>query len=405
MQCRERYRLRLLLAIGLLSSTIVGCHARPSDVAQKFTSGTIAISNLNAQLHGYRHHWQTHANLLSSATKLVDTLLFRAHFLGTVADFDEAETVATAAVNAHRNTASAYELRARVRRAVHRFEEALDDIRQAEALGANSEAAQRWYDKVLVAQGKSLSRILKARQRAFRTNPSYITATETAIVLGENGAFQEADQLYARAIELYRDAAPFPIAWVAFQRGLLWAEKAGQPDKARPHYQEAVRLLPDYVAANIHLAELQASAGETEKALGRLHRLGPNHSHPEVSATLATLLASTGHHEEAAQYRQQTHARYGQLLTRHRLAFLDHAAEFYYRSGKAPKQALQLATENLQHRQTGRSYELALQAANAAGEMAQLCHLRQAALSHQPKQLPLIHLVQQTQHQCKTTDI
>jgi tetratricopeptide (TPR) repeat protein len=341
--------------------------------------------------------------VLSASTQLVDLLLFRVQFLGTVADFDEAEAVATAAVRAHRNTATAYRLRARVYSALHRFEDALDDLRQAEALGADTDALHQQRETVYLAQGHFLPQVFKTRQRAFHERPSYTTAIRAAIAAGQVGAFHEADQLYAQATELYRDASPFSIAWVAFQRGVLWAEQAGRPDKAFTYYREAVRLLPGYVGANVHLAELLASAGKTKKALNRLLRFDAVNPHPEVAAALANLLENIGRKEEAARYAQQAHMRYGQLLSHHRAAFLDHAAEFYYRSGKSPALALHLAIENLQHRQTDRAYEIALLAANAADDIAQLCRLSQAVVSHQPKHVPVIHLMEQAQLRCPIT--
>jgi len=55
---------------------------------------------------------------------------------------------------------------------------------------------------------------------------------------------------------VYRDVSPFPIAYVAFQRGVMWAELANAPERALPLYREAVERLPGYVVANVHLAEL-----------------------------------------------------------------------------------------------------------------------------------------------------
>ena len=50
------------------------------------------------------------------------------------------------------------------------------------------------------------------------------------------------------ALATYRDVSPFPLAWIAFQRGVMWAEMADRPDLARPLYEEAVRRVVRQVA-------------------------------------------------------------------------------------------------------------------------------------------------------------
>jgi hypothetical protein len=164
------------------------------------------------------------------------------------------------------------------------------------------------------------------------------------------------------------------LAWLAFQRGLVWAEAADRRDIALPLYQEAVRYLPGYASANVHLAELEAAAGNRAAAVRRLRSAAETSLDPEPSAVLARLLQET-EPEEAARLAVRARGRYEVLLSRHRAAFLDHAAEFYAGAGGDTAVGVTLALENLAVRPTARAFIVAIEAAEAAGEVRLACGL------------------------------
>src|SRR5690606_35638155 len=113
--------------------------------------------------------------------------------------------------------------------------------------------------------------------------------------------------------------SPFPIAWVSFQRGVMWAEHAGKPEKALPLYREAVALLPQYVVANVHLAELEHEAGKAEEAKKLLSSVLSSDGDPEPASVLSELLESSDP-AQAAKYAEQAKQRYEALLKRYPLA-------------------------------------------------------------------------------------
>jgi hypothetical protein len=63
--------------------------------------------------------------------------------------------------------------------------------------------------------------------------------------------------------------------------------------------------------------------------------------------------------EEAETQLDAARAGFEQLLARHRLAFADHAAEFYAGSGDDCPRALELARENVANRPTRRAVKQA----------------------------------------------
>src|SRR5207247_1715226 len=131
--------------------------------------------------------------------------------------------------------------------------------------------------------------------------------------------------------------------YVQFQRGVMWAELADQPERAVPLYEEAVKIVPEFVVANVHLAELELQQGRHADAKARLERmLASGTRDPEPEAKLGQLQDSAG---DPAGREHIAHAsrRYDELLARYPLAFADHGAEFYAGPGNRPERAVELA--------------------------------------------------------------
>ena len=231
----------------------------------------------------------------------------------------------------------------------------------------------------------------RARHRR-QAEPSLQGWADEAHALAAAGRFEEADLAYRAAQAHYRDASPFPLAWLAFQRGLMWAESANRPDLAAPLYREALRYLPSHVTAGVHLAELEASAGDLPGAVERLRALAGASGDPEPMARLAEYLADA-EPEEAARAAAAARARYAVLLTRHRAAFLDHAAEFHSGPGGDVALGLLLARENLALRPTARAYHVAIGAARASREPGLACDLATRAASLQGQSPTLAALI------------
>lgn len=211
-----------------------------------------------------------------------------------------------------------------------------------------------------------------------------------------------ADTTYRQALSAYRDVSPFPVAWVQFQRGMMWAEMAGMPERAIPLYRDAVTRLPGYVVANVHLAELEARMGNRQGAIARLEPLADTVEDPEPRGLLSTLIADTNP-AEAARLRALAQRGYEALLAKHRNAFLDHAAEFFGGPGADPRRGLALAEENLKLRPTDRAYVLAIRSAMAAGDERRACALGRTAGDGRPS-VPLRELRRELQTACPRSD-
>lgn len=260
----------------------------------------------------------------------------------------------------------------------------LDQLR---AIGGPSQELTRLEAQLKLARRHDLNALLDAQLTILEHDSSYANLILTAGILADLGRFDEADTLYLRASETYRDTSPLPLAFLMFQRGVMWGEKAGDTEKARVLYEEALHYLPQYAVANIHLAEILASNGAMDRAIQNLRTLAPM-SDPEGRGVLGEMLAQHNS-TEAGPLIDSAAAEYSTLLEKYPLAFADHAAEFFAGPGGDAARSYSLATLNLNNRRTERAYQVAIEAAAAAQQPKDVCRLVNEVQAMQPVSVPL----------------
>src|SRR6185503_7896660 len=122
------------------------------------------------------------------------------------------------------------------------------------------------------ACGVELEAVLAARRRLAAVSGKAEDLVPLGAVLADLERFTEADAVYQRAFDTYDAIAPFPLAWVCFQLGMLWGELSSifAPSRAALWYRRALAYLPGYVKARVHLAEIctgQEQTGDAEALL------------------------------------------------------------------------------------------------------------------------------------------
>lgn len=282
--------------------------------------------------------------------------------------------------------------RAQALAAAHRFTEALAELEAAAGPNSNASAqelrsleAQR--ASLLVAVGRAQEALPVLQDQALR-HPSFTTRCTLARAYAAVGRLDDADRLYAQALDALDSTSPFPLAAVSFALGLMWSEQGDDPARGSAWYRQAVQALPAFAAAQIHLAEWEHEHADPSAALARLEALVQHTDEPEAWALLGTLHQEAGRPELAQAAIHHARQRYEALLARHPLAYADHAAEFYLGVGQNPQQAWAWAQLNLQQRPTRRAYLLAIRAARARGlEGHALALERQMAARHHARAL------------------
>lgn len=366
----------------------VGDRDLPLGFKRPTTAGPQAAKNLGAQIDGYEAQLRRRPQDVGLMSQIIDLRLSRTQFLGSYDDFSRAEALADAAVAV--DEAAGRRLRSRVHTALHAFEAAEAD------LGAAAQMSPAQAGTLALALGRDLTPHIAAAESAVEARRSYGNLTHLAALLAGAGRFDDADAAYRAALAAYNDVSPFPVAWVAFQRGVMWGEMADRPDRALVLYREAVRRLPGYVVANVHLAELESEVGLKGLAIERLRSV-LNTADPEPAGLLAELLPSGDPEGDALVAAAK--AKYESLFEAYPLAFLDHGAEFFMGPGADPARALALARKNLEIRQNDRAYLVGIEAALAADDKDQACAWAQAA-GPTPVSVPLKQLQAELQPGC-----
>jgi tetratricopeptide (TPR) repeat protein len=361
------------------------------------TRGDLATRNLSSQIAGREAVVSLRPADLTARAHLVDLLLARAQYLGTYSDFDRASTLAVS-LSDHQDASDALlTIQARVDNALHRFSTARTRIQALDKQTLSSVELQSTID---LALNRDVLAIRNQRRATAESYPSYDSLTAWAVAEVTLGHYEMADGLFVRALQAYGDASPFPVAWIQFQRGVMWAEAANQPERAGPLYREAVARLPDYVVANVHLAELEAEMGDLEGAIERLRRIVAKTEDPEPAGLLGELL-STRDPATAKGFIDEARARYDALLARYPAAFADHGAEFFSGPGGDPQRALVMALDNLERRPTSRAYQVAIEVAHAAEESELACQLARRT-QHLTRTVVLDTLVNDVLSDCQT---
>src|SRR5262249_14750531 len=109
---------------------------------------------------------------------------------------------------------------------------------------------------------------LAARRRIARASGLLADLVPLGAILADLEYFDDADAVYRQALHSYEGGSPFPLAWVCFQLGMLWAELVPSPDAnlGASWYRRAFDYVPGYVKARVNLAEICASHNQTSEA-------------------------------------------------------------------------------------------------------------------------------------------
>jgi tetratricopeptide (TPR) repeat protein len=373
--------------LAVLLAALIGCRDAPSVPpakgrptaspaaavarAPRTTDGAIAIGNLDAQLAGIDRLALGRPLALPERASQAELLTQRGQILGRISDYERAETIAEVLVRDVRDDGRAWLARARSRATFHRFEDALADLTEAERLGLDATTLDGVRVGILQGTGREQDALV-LRQRQAAARPGILTLGGEATAQAALGRLDEAERLFAAAVASYRDVSPFPVAWIEFQRGLMWMRE-NELERARTWLAAAQARLPQYAQAAGHLAEVEAALGRVDRAVALLEPLAATVEDPDYAAQLARILGEAGRAEEARPWRERAVARYDELIAKHPEAFADHGAELYLAAGADPARALELAERNLKVRPTVRAWELVMRAAGAAGNAARAC--------------------------------
>ena len=335
------------------------------------TDGKIAVINLQSARQRSWSRFAGDPHRVGVAELIVEQESQAVQFLSDFSALDRLDMLATQIAQAGLPPARRMLIQAQVAAIGHRFDEARRYLAVAEDAGADTELIDRLASSIDQACGVSLYALLDKRRRIATEADSLEELLPLGALLVDLSEFDEADEVFRRALRAYSDVSPFAVAQVCFQLGILWGETVSDPqtDVAAQWYRRAVGYIPAYTKARVHLAEILNSCGRLDEAGALLTPIAGS-SDPEVQWRLADILFEKGDVAEAQAYLQAACLRFEHLLQRYPLAFADHGAEFFAGSGNNPGRAVELARLNVANRPTLRAFEFAHAIAVSTGNTA-----------------------------------
>lgn len=328
---------------------------------RRTTQPAIALSNFQGQLRAAEQMFEAAPGQLARRGKLVDFLTTRAQLLGQPADLARALRLAEEAKPARpADEPGIARLRASTLAAVHRFDAASAALAPLLVPGKPAPGeVVRLQAAILAARGElaaALPLVVSVRERRAEIG----ILTLEGKVLGAMGRVDDAVKAFDAAEASYRNPAPFALADLHLERGLLWEEQ-GELGKAKEAFRAALERLPQHAHAALHLAPLLVPA----EGVALLEGLARTSEDPEVRGRLGELKElvekGSGKDDVAAAA-----AAYEKVLATLPEAYADHAAWFFLGPGGDPAKAWTWAEKNLAVRADAGAFTLALAAARAA---------------------------------------
>ena len=332
------------------------------------TSGEIAVINLeSARQQSWSRFWQS-PQRPGIAEHIVEQEQMSLQFLSDFRALDRLHLLVAQLVRADEEPVRIGLLRAQVASTAHRFAEARNCLKAVEVPGPLREPIARLLLSIDQACGERLDGVLETRRQMAAESGRLEDLVPLGALFADLRSFDQADNIYRRALMEYRDVSPFALAWVCFQLGSLWGELVPetQPELAEQWYRKALDYVPSYVKARVHLSEILLGVGRLEDAEALLSAVAGS-GDPEVNWRLADVMVAMGHFADADLQMQAARSGFEELLKKYPLAFADHGAEFYSGSGSDAGRAFELARINLQNRPTLRAFEQAHKTAMQCG--------------------------------------
>lgn len=331
------------------------------------TAGTLYLANINARVDVLiAAAARDHANS-ATTTALAGMLYHRFQILGRIADVDRGLSLVDAIQNP---TAADLRVRASLRSGLHRFDEALADLAQAQALSTARPGDAKARRGIALATGdypKIKALIDEADQPATEFGDLILRANLAAF----KGDLANASAQFLRAQQTINDTDPFPVAWLYAQQGLTF-ERFGRCDDAMRFFDAALQRLPGYALAMDHQGECLLLLNRLDQAREVYSQLIEQTGNPEYVGGMARVEKAAGHAKLAQQLEARTAKGYDALLAREPKAWSEHAAEYYLAVGQN-HEALRLARINLANRRDVLSLILMARAAQANGDSDSAC--------------------------------
>lgn len=376
-----------------LAQIIAGYPASNADFPT--TAAELYLSNLEGRIETLEQRLAQRDDPPARAA-LAGAVYQRFRIDGRLADSDRALELIDQAIASGDDKGDAHQFRASVLASLHRFTEAESELELAQQRGVRPNALAESRREIDLALGR-YDRLADAIAHSQEPATDFYELAFRANLRVQLGDLNGASFLYREAQQAYGDVSPVPLAWLYAQQGIALV-RFGHYEAAERFLKAALDRLPSYALAREHLAECEWRLGRLDSARALYRAVIDATENPEYIGALARVERSAGDLPRAAELEAQARTGYTALLSRHRAAYAQHAAEFYLDAGQA-EEALPLARENLALRSDVMSSLLLARAAGAAGATTEACAARARVLAT-PLKPPELKQIESLEHAC-----
>lgn len=331
------------------------------------TSANIFFSNLRGQIEVHRATLARDPGSVLAHRDLGGLLYVLARHNGEVDEVQAAIDEVSRAIELAPNNATLYVMRAQQVQTLHRFAAARADLERARELGASPSTLAAVESELDFAEGR-YDVAIPAIRRAAAENPTMLTVARLALLEHDLGNRAAAEHAFDRAESLIRDASPIPVSWLYTQRGIV-AMHSGEHERGILFLREAVRRTPGNIAAEEHLAEALAEAGQSGEAVALYESIVERSSDPEFKGALAELYRAGGRIAEADRLAALAKQDFERRIARYPESMAAHATDFFLGEGRDPARALELAQGDVRLRPTVHAYTSLARAQLANGDL------------------------------------
>lgn len=316
--------------------------------------------------------------------RVADLLLARARLSGDYDDYAKAEAMIAKGFEAGQQQGfGPFMTRARLNYTLHRLDRVDADFERVTRLP--TEDRKELVVRDLFAANLAFQRGQYAKAEELLVSlvdraPGLTVLSSLALYRWKAGQFEQAEELYRRALALHDDPETEPAAWLHLQLGLMDLDR-GRYDEALAHYREGEALIKGYWLIEEHIAEILTLQGKTEEAkalyLGIVERTG----NPEFMDALAEIHQAAGEQAKADEWLAKADAAFEAQLGRFPEAAYGHALEHFLAHGKDPAKALDMARRNHALRPNADAKRFLADALLAAGEKDEAKTILEQALA------------------------
>lgn len=265
----------------------------PAEMGQKATPADARIKAAQAKIEQAPDAAEGY-NLLASAYSQ------KARETGDFSLNSRAEAALARSLSVEPDNYDALKLRARLLLTYHRFREALDMARRAQAMRPRDHDVYGALTDALVELG-DYEEAAAAAQTMINLRPDTSSYSRVSYLRELHGDTEGAIEAMSVAVRAASPQDPENLAWCRVQLGSLLMN-AGRLAEAEREFDHALRLLPEYRMALEAKARARVAAGDLESAAD-IYRQEQERNPDSADAALALgdLYTRTGRAEEAAR--------------------------------------------------------------------------------------------------------